>query len=83
MYSVYILLSQRNGKKYVGYTEKQPEQRLFEHNHGSNTWTGQNGPFNLIYSENFISRHAAIKQEAYLKSGAGRKYLKKILGAVA
>ena len=83
MYHVYVILSRRNGKRYVGYTQKTPEQRLKEHNQGVNTWTRQNGPFDLIHRENFSSRHAAIKQEIYLKSAAGRKYLKKILGAVA
>ena len=83
MHSVYVLLSQKNGKKYVGYTQKTVEQRLKEHNQGANTWTRQNGPFDLIYSQDYRSRHVALKQEIYLKTAAGRKYLKKILGAVA
>ena len=83
MYSIYVLLSQKNGKKYVGYSQKSPEQRLKEHNQGTNAWTRQNGPFDVIYSERLSSKHAAIKQETYLKSAAGRKYLKKILGDVA
>ena len=80
MYSVYVLLSQKNGKKYIGYTQKTPEQRLKEHNQGFNTWTRQNGPFDLLYSEKYRSRNSALKQEAYLKSGAGRLFLKKLLG---
>jgi len=80
MYSVYVLKSQRNGKKYVGYTQKSPAIRLSEHNGGSNTWTKQNRPFDLIYSEGVSSKHAAVKREIYLKSTAGRLFIKKILG---
>ena len=80
MYSVYVLKSKRNGKKYVGYTQKLPEQRLSEHNSGSNAWTRQNGPFDLVYNESLKSRHEAVKRETYLKSTAGRLFVKRILG---
>ncbi len=79
MYYVYVLQSEKNFKKYVGYTQKLPEVRLIEHNSGSNQWTRQNGPFVLLYSESFSSRRVAIQQEKYFKSAAGRIALKKIL----
>jgi putative endonuclease len=82
MYHVYILISRKNGKRYTGFTSKHPEQRLIEHNNGSNTWTRNNGPFDLLYSECFLSRKAALKRELYMKSAAGRKFLKS-LGAIA
>ena len=81
MHYVYVLVSLRNGKKYTGYTRKSPQVRLKEHNQGSNTWTKQNRPFDLLYSEQFLSRKAALEMEKYLKSAAGRIFLKKaILG---
>jgi putative endonuclease len=75
MYSVYILKSQKNGKRYVGYTEKFPEQRCHEHNIGTNKWTKNNGPFILIHSEKYEEKSEAIKREHFLKSGVGRKWL--------
>ena len=80
MHRIYVLLSQKNGKQYIGYTQKEPANRLYEHNHGSNAWTKQNGPFDLIYSETFSSRKTALKQETYLKSAEGRRFLKKETG---
>ena len=79
MYNVYVLLSQKNGKRYVGFTEKSPEHRLKEHNQGVNTWTSQNRPFDLLYSESYSSRRMALKRELYFKSAAGRKFLQKVL----
>ncbi len=80
IHTVYVLQSKRNNKRYVGYTRKSPAERLEEHNGGSNAWTKQNKPFDLVYYEEFSSARAARKQELYLKSAAGRSYLKKILG---
>ena len=79
MYCVYVLLSKKNFKKYTGYTQKSPEQRLIEHNQGSNSWTRDNGPFDLLYHEFHTSRRVVLKREIYLKSAAGRKFLKEEL----
>ena len=78
MFYVYALRSLKNNKRYVGYTQKDPEKRLHDHNTGSSVWTRQNGPFKLIYSESFSDKKSAIKKEKYFKSGIGRKFLDKI-----
>ena len=78
MFYVYALRSLKNNKRYVGYTQKDPEERLHDHNTGSSVWTRQNGPFKLIYSESFSDKKSAIKKERYLKTGIGRKVLDKI-----
>lgn len=75
MFTVYVLRSLKNSKRYVGYTSKAAEIRLKEHNSGCNKFTSQNGPFILIFTENFITKTEAIKRERFLKSGQGRKYL--------
>ena len=75
MYSIYILLSQKNGKRYVGYTKKDPQARLEQHLAGCNMWTSQNGPFKLIYQESLKTKTEALKREKFLKSGQGRKWL--------
>ena len=73
MYFVYILKSLINRKTYVGRTKKTPLKRLKEHNIGTNAWTKNNRPFELIYFESYICKEDAIRREGYLKSGIGNK----------
>ena len=79
MHYVYVLRSKRNNKRYIGYTRKEPLDRLHDHNTGSNVWTRQNGPFELISFEPFSDKKAALNREKYLKTGAGRKFLDKVI----
>ncbi len=79
MHYVYVLKSEKNNKRYVGYTRKKPEERLTEHNDGSNSFTSQNGPFKLIYSEQHENKDFAIKRERFFKSSHGRNYLKRVI----
>ena len=53
MYTVYVLRSMKDGKRYIGYTSKDPSERLNEHNAGMSQWTRTKRPFELIYSEKF------------------------------
>jgi len=75
MFTVYILRSLKNGKRYVGSTGKSANERLVEHNDGSNSWTRINSPFILIYTEEYPTITEARKRELFLKSGQGRKWL--------
>ena len=77
MFYVYILKSRRNGKKYTGYT-KNLERRLLQHNTGKNKrkFSCINGPWDLMFFENFETRSDAMKREKFLKSGKGREYIK-------
>ena len=79
LYYVYVLKSLKNNKRYIGYTTKKPEERLGEHNTGSNAFTRRNGPFELIYSEKHKDKIFARKRERFLKSGYGRIFLEKTL----
>jgi putative endonuclease len=36
-------------------------------------------PFKVVYSEAFNLREEAIRREKYLKTAAGRRFLKKVL----
>lgn len=78
MYYVYILVSERNGKSYVGFTSKETKQRLREHNLGSNQWTSLNKPFRILYYESYICKEDALRRENFLKSGVGKKLVKLI-----
>ncbi|MEK7211833.1 MAG: GIY-YIG nuclease family protein [Patescibacteria group bacterium] len=75
MFTVYILKSLKNKKRYVGSTGKQALERLEEHNCGSNAWTKINGPFTLLYTEEYETNTDARRRENFLKSGQGRKWL--------
>ena len=75
MYTVYVLKSVTNGKRYVGYTSKSANDRLFDHLSGSNPWTKRNGPFRIIHTEPYEDKIGAIRREHFLKSGQGRKWL--------
>ena len=78
MYQVYILRSLKNGKSYVGYTSKNVDKRLEEHNIGSNAWTKRNGPFKLVYYESYFCVKDAYNREQFFKSGIGKR-IKKII----
>jgi predicted GIY-YIG superfamily endonuclease len=79
MYHVYVLKSLKNGKRYVGYTSKDPDVRFVEHVSGTNAWTRQNRPLALVYSEKFENVSDARLRERFLKCGQGRKFLDGIL----
>ena len=76
---IYVLRSLKNRKRYIGSTRLTPETRLQQHHSGSNRWTKQNSPFELIYSEKFLTYSEARKRENFLKSGVGRKFLDQVL----
>ena len=61
---------------YVGMTENL-ERRLKEHNKGKSKFTKGNLPWKLIYSEEFPDYSTARKREKYLKSTAGKNWLRK------
>ncbi len=74
-YSVYVIKSEKNGKRYIGMTVKDIKERLKEHNSGSNKFTRNNKPFNVLYYEKGYCKPCAIIRERFLKSGRGRKLL--------
>ena len=80
MFSIYVLKSLRNNKRYIGYTSKSVDVRLREHNTGSNKFTSINRPFVIFYSETLPDKLSAIKREKFLKSGQGRKFLDNLGG---
>ncbi|MFA5276215.1 MAG: GIY-YIG nuclease family protein [Candidatus Omnitrophota bacterium] len=79
MYSVYVLRSSKNRKRYTGFTSKDPLIRLQEHNGGANAFTKANRPFELIYCEQFKKEYKAHRREKFLKTGNGRKFLDNII----
>lgn len=74
-YEVYVILSLKDGRRYVGYGENANE-RLKRHNKGDNRFTKGHRPWKIVYRESgFESRSEAMKREKFLKSGQGRQWL--------
>jgi len=78
MYCTYVLLSLRDRKLYIGQTNNL-RRRFLEHCNGAVTSTCRRRPLKLIFAEAFLTRAEAERRETWLKSGAGRIELKKIL----
>jgi len=79
MFNVYVLRSLKNNKRYIGFTSKILELRLSEHNEGKNSYTRNNRPYKLIYSESFSEKQVASQRERFFKTGNGRIFLDKII----
>lgn len=75
---VYVLESQKDGNWYTGYTQDL-KNRIKEHNEGLVKSTSHRIPFKLIYAEISLHQYDAIPREKYLKSGPGKRYLKRRL----
>ena len=76
----YVLLSERDGKFYIGSTGNLRE-RLEKHNSGGVRSTAHRRPLRLIYYEACSSLQDACRRERYLKSGRGGRYLKQRLAS--
>jgi len=61
---------------YIGQTENFP-RRMKEHENGEVSWTGPRRPVEPIHWETFATREEAVKREDELKTGFGRKWLKR------
>ncbi len=78
MYYTYVLLNEKDGKQYVGYT-KNLRLRFEQHNKGQVQSTRHRLPFKLIYYEACLTEEDARKRERYLKTHYGKMFLKKRL----
>ncbi|MCH7827291.1 MAG: GIY-YIG nuclease family protein [Bacteroidetes bacterium] len=74
---VYVLVSQKDNKRYIGLTNNL-QKRLSQHNSGKVKCTKYRRPFSIIYYEKFENRTEAAKREKFFKSGKGREFLNKI-----
>lgn len=77
MFYVYYLRSNSNkNKKHIGFTHNL-KQRLIEHNSGKSVYTAQFMPWKIIGFFGFDQEIKARKFEQYLKTNAGRIFLKR------
>lgn len=77
-YCVYVLLSSRDSKFYIGFTNNL-KRRLAEHQRGKNISTAKRRPLRLIYFEGHLTSDAARKRERYFKTTKGKTMLRKII----
>lgn len=77
-YYTYILQSQKDKSLYIGYTVDL-KKRFKSHNDGENLATKPFRPYILIFYEAFLNRTDSKNRELYLKSGYGRKTIRKLL----
>ena len=75
MYYVYVLYSETHRKFYTGMTSN-IEQRLSEHNRGKSKFTASYKPWKLVYQEGPYIGDTARKKEKYLKSAAGKRFIR-------
>ncbi len=78
MVFVYALQNDQNEEIYVGIS-KHPAQRLKEHNSGKNRYTKAYMPWRICYLEEQPDYTQARHREKYLKTSAGKSFLKKKL----
>jgi putative endonuclease len=74
-YYVYVLLSEKDGLFYTGYTSNLT-RRIEEHVKGNVFSTKNRLPIKLIYWEGCLNQQDATRREKYLKSGNGKIYLR-------
>lgn len=78
-YCVYILFSEKDKLLYTGFTSN-IQRRLSEHNAGKSKSTAWRRPLKLVFCEFYIFEKDARKRELYLKTTAGKKAVKLMLG---
>ncbi len=78
MHYVYMLRSASDDGFYIGYSANL-RKRFEQHAKGDAFATSYRGPWKLIYYEAYLEQTDALGRERYLKSGSGRKFLKRQL----
>ena len=75
MFYVYVLRSESDSGFYIGFSTNL-RARLAQHQVGESFATKSRGPWKLIYYEAYTEREDAEGRERFLKSGAGRRFLR-------
>lgn len=77
-YYVYVLLSLKDKKFYIGFTTNL-KQRLQQHARGEVKSTANRRFLKLVHYEYFLNEGDAKAREVFLKSGFGREQLRQSL----
>jgi putative endonuclease len=75
VFYVYVLRSESDCGFYIGFSTNL-RARLRQHQDGESFATKSRGRWKLIYYEAYTEREDAEGREKFLKSGAGRRFLR-------
>ena len=78
MYYVYVLLSLKDRKFYIGFSGDL-KRRLKEHQAGKNISTKSRLPLKLLYYEAHLSKSDVLRRESYFKTTKGKSSLRQML----
>jgi putative endonuclease len=80
MFYIYLLQSLSDpARRYVGFTAREVEARVLEHNAGKSTHTNKHKPWKVVAYFAFEQQHKAEDFERYLKQGSGHAFANKHL----
>ena len=79
MYYTYILYSESFDRYYVGHCEDM-DQRLNRHNLKKVPSTKAYVPWQLVYTEHYLTRAEASSRERKIKSQKSRIYIENLIG---
>ena len=78
MYTVYVLYSEKYDKHYTGYSSDF-SQRILSHNVlGKKGWSIRFRPWKVILQEEYETKKEAMEREKWLKTGAGREFVRSL-----
>jgi putative endonuclease len=76
-FTVYVLYSSKSSTLYTGFTSNLIK-RFHDHNFNNTSgYTVKYRPWKVLYTEVYFSKNEAKLREKYLKTGAGRDFIKK------
>ena len=78
MHYVYVLRSLKDGKLYTGYSSSLRD-RIAAHHTGAVQATRYRRPLLLVYYEAYLSPKDAKARELFLKSGSGKRFIRRQL----
>lgn len=77
IYYVYVLISHKDSKFYIGYTANL-KARIQQHQNGQVISTKDRRPFALMYFEGHANKYDALKRELYFKTTKGKVTLRQM-----
>ena len=78
MFYSYILISEKNGRYYVGHSSDLVE-RLNTHNIGKVKSTRNKGPWKCVYFEEYNTKLGANRRELEIKKQKSKKYIEDLI----
>jgi putative endonuclease len=75
MFTVYVLYSTKFNQIYIGFTSDLPNRFLSHNELATKGHTIKYRPWVIVYTEEYQTKAEAMKREAQLKTGNGRKFI--------